>query len=330
MANQNMLSALTYAGYEVAHAWGEGGGHDSKHASMIMADALVWLWKDYPAPVKTHLNKNARINVMLEEEQWTDIQTPNIVPLQLAVAPQGTVYFTAGQSVYRVDDKGTTLLAEVGGQTGGIAVASDGTVYVGDLSHRKVVSVDRSGSVRDVLKGKDAVHIEATPAGLYIANLDGIEYMSLQTKKAIIVHSGQIISGMALSADHNFLNVNSPNEVFGYSLHVLADGGIDAAQPYVHLHVPYGHPGPAALGMAVDRDNLLYTATAMGVQVSDQLGRVNFIFRSPGKVTSDVKLGGNNFDMLYIVCDGKLFKRRISAVGTYGWAPPVQPPKPGL
>ena len=68
MANQNMLSALTWAGYEVNHAWGEGGGHDSKHAITILADALTWLWKDYSASVQTHKSMNQRINLLLEGE----------------------------------------------------------------------------------------------------------------------------------------------------------------------------------------------------------------------------------------------------------------------
>jgi sugar lactone lactonase YvrE len=295
-----------------------------------MAEALVWLWKDYPEPVKTHLNTTARIHVMLENEQWQEIKTTGAPVQQLAVGTRGTVYYAAGQSVFQVDDNNVTHLADIGGQTGGIAVGVDGNLYAGDLTHRKIVSIDGSGHVRDVVKGRDAVHLEATPSGLYVTNLDGIEYLNLQTKKMTIVHSGQVVAGMALSADHNFLNVTSPGEAFGYSLRVLPNGELDAVQPYVHLHAPYGYTAPGASGMAVDRNNLLYTATAMGVQVSDQLGRVNFIFRVPQKAASDVKLGGNNFDILYLVCDGRLFKRRINAVGTYGWAPPVQPPKPGL
>ncbi len=47
MANQTMLSALKYSGYEVTHAWGEG-GHNSKHSASIMPDAVRWLWQGYP------------------------------------------------------------------------------------------------------------------------------------------------------------------------------------------------------------------------------------------------------------------------------------------
>jgi len=47
MANQTMERSLTWAGYEVSHAWGDG-GHNQKHASQIFPDVLRWLWKDWP------------------------------------------------------------------------------------------------------------------------------------------------------------------------------------------------------------------------------------------------------------------------------------------
>ena len=50
LANQEMLSALEFAGYDVKHVWGDG-AHDGKHGGAILPDALRWLWRDYPAPV---------------------------------------------------------------------------------------------------------------------------------------------------------------------------------------------------------------------------------------------------------------------------------------
>src|SRR5262245_31530567 len=51
MANQEMERALTFAGYEVNHEWGEG-GHSNDHGTKVFPDAMRWLWKDWPAPVK--------------------------------------------------------------------------------------------------------------------------------------------------------------------------------------------------------------------------------------------------------------------------------------
>jgi hypothetical protein len=68
----------------------------------------------------------------------------------------------------------------------------------------------------------------------------------------------------------------------------------------------------------------------MGLQVSDQLGRVNFIFSKPAEGMSDVKLAGVDFNTIYVSCNGKLFSRKINAKGVQSWLPAVKPPKPGL
>src|SRR5687768_11223090 len=52
MANQTMERALVFSGYEVDHAWGEG-GHNGKHGTAIFPDVMRWLWKGWPEPVKS-------------------------------------------------------------------------------------------------------------------------------------------------------------------------------------------------------------------------------------------------------------------------------------
>ena len=49
MANQEMRAALTFAGYEVAHDWGEGGHNGSTPPRS--SPRRRWLWKGYPAPI---------------------------------------------------------------------------------------------------------------------------------------------------------------------------------------------------------------------------------------------------------------------------------------
>ncbi len=44
MANQTMLRALTFAGYEVKHQWGEG-GHNGKQGTSLFPEAMRYLWE---------------------------------------------------------------------------------------------------------------------------------------------------------------------------------------------------------------------------------------------------------------------------------------------
>ena len=70
MANQEMERALDFAGYEVNHAWGTG-GHNGEHATKIFPDAMRWLWKDWPAPVKAGPGSPQLQEILIPGEDWT-------------------------------------------------------------------------------------------------------------------------------------------------------------------------------------------------------------------------------------------------------------------
>jgi enterochelin esterase-like enzyme len=55
-ANNDLASALEYAGYEMKFVTGTE-GHNSKHGSAIFADALKWLWEGHPRPVSRSVGK---------------------------------------------------------------------------------------------------------------------------------------------------------------------------------------------------------------------------------------------------------------------------------
>ena len=69
-SNIDMEAALNFAGYEVTHTWQEG-GHDGRQATEIFADAMRWLWKGWPEPVKTGWSANNMLTAMLDStENW--------------------------------------------------------------------------------------------------------------------------------------------------------------------------------------------------------------------------------------------------------------------
>ncbi len=80
-----------------------------------------------------------------------------------------------------------------------------------------------------------------------------------------------------------------------------------------------------ASAMAVDRDGNLYVATRMGVQVADRNGRVRAILTLPEGGVTSLCFGGADFDTLYIVCDGRLYKRKMKLPGVPPLAEPFEP-----
>src|SRR5262245_48380201 len=72
LANQEMLSAFEFAGYDVNHVWGDG-GHNGKHATAIFPDAMRWLWRDYPKPIVANAANNSHqpiMEILIPGEDW--------------------------------------------------------------------------------------------------------------------------------------------------------------------------------------------------------------------------------------------------------------------
>ena len=94
LANQEMLSALEFAGYEVNHVWGEG-GHNGKQATAIFPDAMRWLWKDWPKPIESGFNSNQPVaQVLVRGEPWQAVGEGYAGVGGLAANAQGEVFFS--------------------------------------------------------------------------------------------------------------------------------------------------------------------------------------------------------------------------------------------
>lgn len=69
-ANETMERALTFSGYEVNHVWGEG-QHNGNQGTAVFPQAMRWLWKGWPAPVKTGNTKNQVLSdIIIPGENW--------------------------------------------------------------------------------------------------------------------------------------------------------------------------------------------------------------------------------------------------------------------
>lgn len=332
VANQDMLSAFSWAGYEVNHAWGEGGGHDSRHTVSILADALKWLWKDYPARVKTHADSTVRINPILKEERWKEMPLNKVEAEKIAINKNGDLFFTGKQSIYKYQNGETILFATLKGNMGGISFHNDDKLYVCDLVHHKIISIDIKGRQQEVVQNVNAALLTITNYGIYFteSGKHHVGFYSFSGKQIQYFIVPGYPTALAISAEQTFMNVGFDNHQLGYSFKIMSDGNLSYGQDYIHYHLPYGSATPAVSAMVADTSNLLYSATSSGIQMSDQLGRVNLIISRPADPISDLKFGGPGFNFLYASCKGKLFQRKLNTKGIVSWMGPVKPPQPRL
>jgi len=134
---------------------------------------------------------------------------------------------------------------------------------------------------------------------------------------------------MALSPDQSLMAIADPDGRAVWSYAIAPDGTLHDGQPFFRVESPEG--GPAGLaGMAVDSEGFLYLASALGVQVFDQPGRLTAILSGPpGHAPSRIVFGGPERDTLYAAAGDKLFRRALRRKGVWP-GQPVKPPMPRL
>ena len=174
--------------------------------------------------------------------------------------------------------------------------------------------------------------------GIYVTNPPGgasnepsrLWYISPTGEKKIVDSGLRYANGVTLSPDQSLLYAADMRSHWVYSYQIQPDGSLSHKQKYYRLHTPDTADQSGADGIRADRDGRLYVATAMGVQVCDQAGRVNAIIPTPNGKASNVYFGGPNFDTLYVTAGEKVFKRKTKVKGANAYQEAIKPPAPRL
>ena len=336
VANQDMLSSLNFAGYDVKHEWGKG-GHNGKQGTAIMPDALKWLWRDYPEPIKAGTPANRRQQFLIPGEDWQVVSKGHKYTEGPSVNAEGEVFFTDSPNnrIHKIALDGTvSVFAENCGRPSGMMFGSDGYLYVCQRGAKKIARYDAEGN-------EEIIGPDSPCNDLVVFNNAGY-YTDPDNKKVWYVGGGgaaKVVdegitfpNGVAVSADHSLLLVADTRSRWITSFQIQPDGTLKHKQKYGYLHVPDDDSlDSGADGMTVDDQGFTYVATRLGLQILDQLGRVHFIMRKPqDKKLSNVVFGGKDLNTLYVTCGDKVYKRKVNRKGVVPWKGPVKLPRPGL
>ncbi len=342
MANQTMERALVFAGYEVEHVWGDG-GHTGKHATAIFPDALRWLWKDWPKAVAAHDSKNETLtNVLIRGEGWQLVSEGYKFTEGPAVNANGEVFFNdvTNSKTYKIglDNKTTEFVAD-SKKGNGAAFGPDGRLYVVASGAQKVLAYDPNGKMTVIAEGfvgndlvvanNGNVYVTNPPADNEIA--PSKVWLIKPNGEKLVVDTGlKYANGVTLSPDQTLLYVADYRSHWVYSFVIRPDGTLTSKQRFFWLLVPDTSDQSNADGLRVDRDGRLYVATAIGIQICDQAGRVQSIIPTPNRRLSNLTFGGGQFDTLYATCGDRIYKRKLNVKGAQAWDKPIKPAPPRL
>ncbi len=335
-ANLNMESALTFAGYDVAHAWGTH-GHDGRPGQAIFPDVMRWLWRDYPAPVASGVSHNSTLEeITLPAEPWRKVAEGYRGAAGLAADAKGDVYFSDAPSAatYRIGTDGRPALfpKQPGPAIEAQAFGPDGTLYAVAPAAKKIVAFNPQGRARTVAEGIVGRAILVTHDGTIYVTEPGAHtdmpsrvWRIANGAKQVVDEGLASASGIAFSPDASLFYVAERTTKWIYSFVAAPGGSLRDKQPYYWLHMTDIPNDSGADDLAVDTHGNLYAATRIGIQVCDQNGRVRAILPlpAPAGAVRSVCFGGERFDELWATDGKQLFKRRLKVPGSAPWAAPV-------
>jgi gluconolactonase len=341
MANQEMERALKFAGYEVNHSWGEG-GHNGIHATEIFPDAMRWLWKDWPVPVKAGAGFRQLQDILIPGEDWTLVSEGYKFTEGPAPNARGEVFFNdiPNSKTYKIGLDGKVSLFIADSKKGnGQAFGPDGRLYAVAESTYEILAYDKSGQptkIADGFHGNDLV--VRHDGGIYVTNPvlpnpgqpGHVWYISPKGEKKMVDSGLKLPNGICLSPDQSLLYVAESRSHWVYSYQIQPDGSLADKQRYFYLHVPDRADNSGVDGIRVDQTGRLYSATSMGIQVSDAAGRVNCIIPTPNGDISNLCFGGPHFDTLFATCVDRVYKRKVRVKGANAFEPPIKPVPPRL
>jgi gluconolactonase len=340
IANQDMHSALEYAGYDVRHDWGPG-AHSSDHARAIFPDVVRWLWREYPAPIKANPEgKSAQdvYQVLIPGEDWQLVSQGHRSTDGPAASPTGEMFFSdpANNRIHKISlDGQSSVFAENTSGGNGMMFGPDGRLYVGATRSRQIVAYDMTGKVVEVIAEDVATNDLAVnvKGDLYFTDSPGrkVWFVPKGGKPRVVDEGIENPNGVLFSPDQSLLYVADYIGQLSWVFQIQPDGSLTHKQRYFYVHMANAATRSAADGMAADADGRVYITTPLGVQVFDQIGKCHAIIPAPQRAgMSNVEFGGANFDQMYIMNGDKVYRRKTKVKGVLSWRPPVKPAPPRL
>ena len=329
LANQTMLSALQWAGYEVEHRWSEE-GHNRNHSNKILPESLRWLWKDHgKIPVTTHVanSQSAAKDWLVDGSDWELVSEGHKFAEGMKATPDGTLFFTDvhGNSLYQVSPDGTrTLLSDQTGKANGLALSPDSkTLYLASSEAKQIRSYHIETGTWDVVsEGTSSNDLVVSKHGhLYYTDprSQTVWHVNLSTKERKPADPQFIKpNGIGLSPDHSQLYVAHFSSENIYSYTIQTDGSLSDKQPYFHAQLPVDMTEGRLDGMTSTITGELLCGTQAGVQIFDQQGRCQLIIPTPSKVgkrTNYVTFGGPEGKTLYVAVADAIYKRETNLIG---------------
>jgi enterochelin esterase-like enzyme/sugar lactone lactonase YvrE len=330
LLDQEMDKALSFSGYDYLFRTIEG-----PHVAgwnECFSEAMRFIWKGWPEPVKAGSSAPRVRDVLLPGEGWSPAAEGFADARGPACNAEGEVFFAdpAADTVYRIGLEGeTSVFLADSGHANAVSVGPKGEVYTVSQATGKVLCYDQTGSPRIVAKGIPGRYILARPDGtLFITGPGkvpeaGSRVWRVKQGRATVVDTGlKRATGLAYRPDQWLLAVADGVSKWAYSYQISDTGTLANKERFFWLHVPDWEDDAGAESLCYAREGQLLVATRFGIQVCADDGPTQVILPMPDRSrVVGVCLGGVNQDTLFAFCGKKVWKRNVRLHGLGAFSP---------
>ena len=294
--------------------------HPTRMAGSLLAFLLLFLLPQLVAAQDMPLSQ-----VLLAEKPWQLVGEGYQFTEGPSVTPEGTVFFTdvPNSVIYRIGADGKpTVFVDNSDRTSGLMFGPLG-LYGCSSATRSILLFDPAGKKYVLAQEVTSNDLVVTgEGGIYFTNpaAKSIHYITPTGESRVVDEGIEFPNGLILWPDQRTLVVADMNGPHLWNFRIEKDGSLTHKQPYSTMQLPVGKSASGADGMTVDRDGRIYVATELGIQVFDTQGRLSGVIAKPqAKFLSNLVLGGPDFNLLYVTCSDKVYRRQVKVRGFSFW-----------
>ncbi|MCP5518794.1 MAG: SMP-30/gluconolactonase/LRE family protein [Verrucomicrobiales bacterium] len=339
LANQQLASALAFAGYDFRFEFGDG-AHNGGHGGAILPDSLRWLWRPelpvLPAPLtRDNFSGDEALSKILPRgggghgDEWELVGEGYRFTDAACPGSEGEFYFAdlPVGIIYRVESGAARpeVWLSNGLRISGMKFGSDGMLYAcsqggGDDDRKRIVVIDPA------TKAVETVALNVEPNDLVVTRAGNIYFTDTGAGAVVRVPvsargmarpapvAGGIVApnGIALSPDGRFLLVSEYRGTNGWSFLIAPDGSLRGGERYMQLRKPQDREDSGGDGMTTDRLGRAWITSHEGIQVFDATGRLGGVVARPqAKGIVSCALAGPAGDLLYVCNADRVYRRRV-------------------
>ena len=328
LLDMEMDKALKFSGYDYKFLTLEGG-----HVvgwKEYFTEAMRFLWKDWPSPVKIGLSAPRVRDITLNGESWRVLKDHYNHIYGAATNAKGEVFFADASvdKIYRIALDGIVdEFISNAGFCNGLSFGAKDELYTVSIKTGKIMCYETSGRKTQYADGINGRYVLARPdGGLYVTGQPGFSEINQvwsikDGKKTLMDDNLKFPTGIAMTPDKGFLTIAEKNSHSIYSYQIAPDGKLMNKERFFNLQVREQDDNAGTEAICYDREGHLYVATFAGIQVCAWDGPTQVILPLPSGHVTAMCFGGTGMDTLFAFCGDKIYMRKLKNHGIGAFSP---------